>query len=75
MLNPYKLLISFTLIFLFTTKSIAQDLGYKEVQLTHKAFDDRYISYNSEGTVIIFESNRDGHWQIYRDWNIRLIEN
>ena len=65
MMNPYKLFISFTLISLFIIKTIAQDSGYKEVQLTHNAFDDRYASYNKEGSLIIFESNRDDHWQIY----------
>ena len=43
----------------------AQNSGYKEVQLTHNKFDDRYASYNKDGEIIIFESNRDGHWQIY----------
>lgn len=65
MMNPYKLLFAFILILLFSIKSIAQDLGYKEVQLTHNAFDDRYASYNKEGSLIVFESNRNGHWQIY----------
>lgn len=64
-MNPYKLLLAFTLIFLFSIKSIAQDEGYKEEQLTHNNFDNRYASYNKEGKKIIFESNRDGHWQIY----------
>jgi len=64
-MNLLKLLFTFSLIFLFIIKSIAQDLGYKEVQLTHNNFDDRYASYNSEGSLIIFESNRDGQWQIY----------
>ncbi|MCK5400328.1 MAG: PD40 domain-containing protein, partial [Flavobacteriaceae bacterium] len=36
-----------------------------EVQLTNNNFDNRYASYNKEGEIIIFESNRDGHWQIY----------
>lgn len=65
MMTHYKLLFTFTLIFLFTIKSIAQDLGYKEEQLTHNNYDNRYASYNKEGNLIIFESNRDDHWQIY----------
>ena len=64
-MNSYKLICFFTLIFLFSIKLNAQDLGYKEEQLTHNSFDNRYASYNSEGNLIIFESNRDGHWQIY----------
>lgn len=64
-MNSYKLICFFTLIFLFSIKLNAQDLGYKEEQLTHNKFDDRYASYNNEGSLIIFESNRDGNWQIY----------
>jgi len=64
-MNSFKLLYIFTIVLFFADKNFAQDLGYKEVQLTHNAFDDRYASYNAEGTLIIFESNRDGRWQIY----------
>lgn len=64
-MNSFKLLYIFTFVLFFTNKNFAQDLGYKEVQLTHNAFDDRYASYNNEGNLIIFESNRDGRWQIY----------
>ena len=49
----------------FVHNTLAQEKGYKEVQLTHNAFDNRYASYNSEGELIIFESNRTGNWQIY----------
>ncbi|MGM5470260.1 hypothetical protein ACS386_08280 [Flavobacteriaceae bacterium LMO-SS05] len=55
----------FIIIVLFSLKTIAQGQGYKEEQLTHNAFDNRYASYNKAGETIIFESNRDGHWQIY----------
>lgn len=55
------LLIFFFLCFLFETNAQS---GYKETQLTHEG-DNRYSSYNKAGTKIIFESNRDGHWQIY----------
>lgn len=50
-----------------TGSSIAQEdlLGYKEVQLTSSSADNRYASYNYKGEDIIFESNRDGRWQIY----------
>lgn len=43
----------------------AQEEGFKEVQLTHTSADNRYASYNKNGTKILFESNRDGKWQIY----------
>ncbi|MBD0832073.1 PD40 domain-containing protein [Aestuariibaculum sediminum] len=39
--------------------------GFKEVQLTFTNGDNRYASYNPEGTKIVFESYRDGLWQIY----------
>ncbi|MBJ6367153.1 PD40 domain-containing protein [Snuella sedimenti] len=39
--------------------------GYKEEQLTHTNADNRYASYNKSGKKIVFESNRDGRWQIY----------
>ena len=54
-----------TFIFLFALNVFAQEQGFKEEQLTHNAFDNRYASYDKAGENIIFESNRDGHWQIY----------
>ena len=45
--------------------AFAQDNGYKEVQLTTGTADNRYATYNKKGNTILFESNRDGHWQIY----------
>ncbi len=45
--------------------SVAQNAGFKETQLTTDASDNMYASYNALGTKIIFESNRDGNWQIY----------
>ncbi len=44
---------------------MAQEKGYKEEQLTQGNHDNRYASYNKAGTKIVFESNRDGRWQIY----------
>lgn len=64
-MNINKLTLFFTVIFLFALRTIAQDLGFKEEQLTYNAFDNRYASYNKAGEAIIYESNRDGHWQIY----------
>lgn len=51
-------------LFIFCYAS-AQELGFREDQLTNGNFDNRYASYNKSGTKIVFESNRDGHWQIY----------
>lgn len=55
----------FSLALIIGTSLSAQDKGYKEVQLTNNNSDNRYASYNKDGEVIVFESNRDGHWQIY----------
>jgi len=63
--NIFKLLPILTIILMLTNLLKAQSSGYKEVQLTNNAFDNRYASYNESGDRIIFESNRDGHWQIY----------
>ncbi len=57
--------LSSVLIVLLTLNMIAQERGFKEEQLTFGAYDNRYASYNKAGEAIIFESNRDGHWQIY----------
>ncbi|MEJ2112628.1 MAG: hypothetical protein P8X62_02605 [Flavobacteriaceae bacterium] len=55
----------FFIIFLISANFIiAQNKGYREIQLTQDG-DNRYASYNKAGTKIIFESNRDGYWQIY----------
>ena len=55
-----------TFIFLILIKTTkAQNNGFAEVQLTDNNSDNRYSSYNRDGTLILFESNRDGHWQIY----------
>lgn len=64
-MNRYLRWFMFTFVFLLTLKAVAQERGFKEEQLTHNAFDNRYASYNKAGEAIIFESNRDGHWQIY----------
>src|SRR5210317_1299829 len=36
-----------------------------ETCLTHNSFDDRYGTYAPDGKAILFESNRDGNWEIY----------
>jgi TolB protein len=61
--------IRFTLFCFFVLLSAynisAQISEYKEVQLTNNSFDNSSASYNKVGGKIIFESNRDGNWQIY----------
>jgi len=53
-------------IFFITSQAIdGQENGFVEVQLTNNNSDNRYSSYNKEGTLILFESNRTGNWQIY----------
>jgi TolB protein len=64
-MNPLKLFFIVVTIGLITQKAVSQKKGYSEVQLTNNTFDDRYASYNKFGNSIVFESNRDGHWQIY----------
>jgi TolB protein len=55
----------FILVSVISTTIGAQDLGYQEIQLTNTNADNRYASYNKEGEAIVFESNRNGNWQIY----------
>ena len=55
----------FLVVMLTCENSFCQEMGFKEIQLTNTEADNRYASYNKEGTQIVFESNRDGHWQIY----------
>lgn len=50
---------------IISTSIYAQDNGYQEVQLTNTNADNGYASYNKEGELIVFESNRNGNWQIY----------
>ena len=56
----FVLMLSFCLNTLY-----AQEFGYNDVQLTNTNADDRYATYNKDGELILFESNRDGRWQIY----------
>lgn len=62
-----KLLIIKTIVIMVSFGSTigAQNNSYKEIQLTNTTSDNRYASYNKEGKLIIFESNRNGNWQIY----------
>jgi len=63
-MNLPKILCSLSAFLIVICSSYAQESGYRETQLTQDS-DNCYASYNQDGTKIIFESNRDGHWQIY----------
>lgn len=65
---------AFILVSFISTSICAQDNGYQEIQLTHNNSDNRYASYNQEGELIVFESNRDGNWQIYT-WMLMATTN
>ena len=64
-MNRFKIAFMFSFVVLVTPEMMAQQRGFKEEQLTNNAFDNRYASYNKAGEAVIFESNRDGRWQIY----------
>jgi TolB protein len=62
-MNFFKLLLLlFSFVICFTH---AQENGYEEIKLTNGDYDNRYATYNKNGTLILFESNRDGRWQVY----------
>lgn len=60
-----KTILTFIIASSISVSVYAQSNGYKEVQLTHNNSDNRYASYNKGGELIVFESNRNGNWQIY----------
>ncbi|MEO1260765.1 MAG: hypothetical protein AAFZ15_18345 [Bacteroidota bacterium] len=43
----------------------SQSVLLSEVCLSQNMHDDRYASYSPDGSKIVFESNRNGHWDIY----------
>ncbi|WP_420320450.1 hypothetical protein [Flagellimonas sp.] len=53
------------LIFILPLFLLGQTEGWKETCLTNNSADDRYASYSPDGNWIVFESNRDGNWEIY----------
>ncbi len=58
---------------------IGQADSWKEQCLTNNSADDRYASYSPDGNSIVFESDRDGNWEIYlidgEGENIRRLTN
>ncbi len=46
-------------------EKMAQISLVNEKCLTNNAFEDRYASYSPDGEEVLFESNRDGTWEIY----------
>ena len=56
------------LLLLFITafnSSLGQSILIGEKCLTQNDFEDRYASYSPDGNWIVFESNREGNWQIF----------
>ena len=55
-----------TILVLMVSEELSAQIALeKETKLTTNTSDDRYASYSPDGQKIIFESNRDGTWQIY----------
>ncbi len=60
-----KKLVLIILALIYSNKTLSQIKSVKEICLTKNEFDNRYSSYSPDGNKIIFESNRDGNWEIY----------
>ena len=58
-----------SILLLFFSVSFSQNSenkkGYEETQVTSGSYDNSYASYSKLNDRILFESNRDGIWQIY----------
>ncbi len=64
MQSSIKILITFlVLIHWYNVRS--QINSIQESCLTNNKFDNRYASYSPDGKKILFESNRNGNWNIY----------
>ena len=53
----------FIIVWIHTAMAFGQEI--KEKNLTNNSAEDRYASYSPTGDQIIFESNREGNWDIY----------
>lgn len=53
----------FVIVWIHTAMAFGQEI--KEKNLTNNSAEDRYASYSPTGDQIIFESNREGNWDIY----------
>ncbi len=65
--NMTKMLISIFLLvcLIIPIKIYSQVNLVSEKCLTNSPYDDHYASYSHTGERIVFESNRDGNWEIY----------
>lgn len=53
------------ILFAIAILTSSYSMGQSERNLTNNSGQDRYASYSPSGDKILFESNRDGNWNIY----------